>query len=76
MNDFSLIEKFIKDFLEKVGLKEEASSFKITQQYTGVKFSSDILQLINNFMYVTDPAVGINPEDGKEFISRFHKFCS
>ena len=74
MNDFSLIEQFIKDFLIKIGFKEEAAKFKITENNEGFKISSDILQLINNFMYVVDPSIGRNPEYDKDFISKFHKF--
>ena len=74
MKDFNLIEQFIKDFLTKVGIPEDAKRVIITDATAGASVSSKVLQLINNFMYVTDSTIGTNPENGNEFISKFHKF--
>jgi hypothetical protein len=74
MDKFRLLEQFIKEFLIKVGFEEEANKFKLTEDDSGCQISSDILQKINDFLYVTDPACEKNPDNNKDFISKFHEF--
>jgi hypothetical protein len=74
MDKLKLIEQFIKDFLTKVGFEDEATKFRLTDNDKGYSTASDVLQNINNFLYVTDPACGKNPENNKDFISKYHKF--
>lgn len=74
MNDSVLIEQFIKGLLSSFGFKEEASKFKLPENISADEVSSDILQKINDFLYVTDPITGKNSSNNKLFISKFHKF--
>jgi len=69
-----LMEQFIKEFLTKVGFEDEATKFKLTDDDKGYQIISDLLQKLNNFLYVTDIACGKNPENNKDYISKFHKF--
>ena len=74
MNEFNLFEQFIKDLLKIAGFKEEAKSFKLTNNDFGYEISANVLQKINNFLYITDPSIGKNSDYNKHFISKFHKF--
>jgi hypothetical protein len=74
MNEFKLFEEFIKELLKAVGFEEEAKKFNLKEDDSGYQTSANILQKINDFLYVTDPECGKNPDTDKDFISKFHKF--
>lgn len=74
MKEFNLFEQFIKDLLKIAGFEKEAKRFKLTNNDVGYKISADVLQKINEFLYITDPSIGRNPDYNKDFISKFHKF--
>jgi hypothetical protein len=74
MNEVSLFEQFIKELLTIIGFENEARMFKLTEDSPGFQISAHALQKINEFLYVTDSSIGRNPEENRDFISRFHKF--
>lgn len=74
MNEIQLFEQFIEELLTIIGLENEAKAFKLTEDSSGFLVSARVLRKINEFLYVTDPHLGKNPEMNKDFVSRFHAF--
>jgi len=74
MNEDGLFEQFIKDLLKAIDFEKEAKKFKLTKDYSGYQLAADVLQKINEFLYIMDSKIGKNPDANKDFISKFHKF--
>jgi hypothetical protein len=73
MTDFNLIEQFMKVLLSSIGLDEQAKNFRFSEK-SSPQLSADVLQKINDFLYVSDVSLGRNKENNKAYISKFHKF--
>ena len=74
MDELGLFEQFIKELLTIIGFEKEAKMFKLTEDSSGFQISAHLLQKINDFLYVTDSNIGKNPDENRDFVSRFHKF--
>jgi len=74
MDELGLFEQFIKELLTIMGFEKEAKMFNLTADSSGFQISAHLLQKINAFLYVTDSNIGKNPDENRDFVSRFHKF--
>ena len=74
MEELNLFKAFVKSILREAGFAQAAAEFELTNDECGYEVCARILQELNNFLYVADPAIGRNPDWKKDYISRFHKF--